>query len=208
MAGIKRQILEHSEKLPAGAVLAPKAFLHLGSRAAVDQALSRLARDGQFLRVGHGRYVKPIRTRFGVSVPSPVKLVEQIAQLTGETIVPSGASAANALGLTTQIPVRPVFLTSGRSRRLTLGQQVVELRHAPPWQLWGAERQCGQALRALAWLGPEEAPEAARRVIHLLPEPEREELLTVSGAVPPWLSKVLTEAFLAEAGAGSRPAHD
>jgi hypothetical protein len=53
----------------------------------------------------------------------------------GEIVVGNGAAAANALGLTTQVPVREVFLTSGRSRKLKLGAQTVELQHAPPWQL-------------------------------------------------------------------------
>jgi hypothetical protein len=59
--------------------------------------------------------------------------------------------------LTTQVPVRSVYLTSGRSRKMHLGKQVVELRHAPRWQLALANRPAGEAVRALAWLGPERA---------------------------------------------------
>jgi hypothetical protein len=62
----------------------------------------------------------------------------------GETIVSNGAAAANALGLTTQVPVRSVYLTSGRSRKMHLGKQVVELRHAPRWQLALANRPAGR----------------------------------------------------------------
>ncbi|BCH12471.1 hypothetical protein MesoLj131c_67290 (plasmid) [Mesorhizobium sp. 131-3-5] len=57
--------------------------------------------------------------------------VEALASQRGEIIVTSGAVAANTLGLTRQVPVRSVYLTSGRTRKMSLGKQVVELRHAP-----------------------------------------------------------------------------
>lgn len=207
MEPMKERILEHSERLPEGAILAPKAFLHLGSRAAVDQALSRLARSGKLLRIARGRYVRPRRTRFGVRAPSPGAVVEQLGWITGETIVPSGAAAAHGVGLTTQVPVRPVFLTSGPSRRLHLGKQIVELRRAPSWQLWGRGSRAGEVLRALEWLGAEEAPKAARRVVERLSEREREALRAVSGTVPTWLARTLTEALLAEGPEPASPAH-
>lgn len=73
----------------------------------------------------------------------------------GEVIASSVAVAANALGLTTQVPIRFVYLTSGRSRKMNLGKQVVELRHALRWQLALAQRPAGEAVRTLAWPGPD-----------------------------------------------------
>lgn len=78
----------------------------------------------------------------------------------GEVIASNGAAAANAVGLTTQAPIRSVYLTTGRSRTLNLGKQTVELHHAPSWQLVLADRAAGEAVRALAWLGPEEVETA------------------------------------------------
>ena len=115
--------------------MSAKGLLHLGSRAAVDQALSRLARRNDLLRAGRGLYVLPVKGRFGSRAPSVRKTVEALAAQRGEQIAASGAMAANTLGLTTQVPVKPVFLTSGRDRKLKLGRQEVELRHAPQWQL-------------------------------------------------------------------------
>jgi hypothetical protein len=60
------------------------------------------------------------------------------------------------------VPVREVYLTSGRSRRLTLGAQGIEFRHVPFWQLVLAGRPAGDAIRAIAWLGPDKAGEALR----------------------------------------------
>ncbi len=59
--------------------------------------------------------------------PSVEQAVEALASQRGESIVPSGAAAANTLGLTTQVPVRSVYLTSGRTRTMNLGKHVIEL---------------------------------------------------------------------------------
>jgi hypothetical protein len=82
------------------------------------------------------------------------KVVQEWTSQRGETVVGHGAAAANALGLTTRVPARRVFLTSGRSRKLQLGAQTVELRHAPPWQLLYPGQAAGEVIRSLAWVGP------------------------------------------------------
>ena len=153
MPSLSQHIAKRADELPEGSLLCPRALLHLGSRAAVDQALSRLARRGQLMRVCQGVYVRPIETRFGLRPPAVEKVIEALAELWGETIVPCGGAAANFLGLTTQTPVQSVYLTSGPSRRLKLGALTVHLRHAPRWQLVAPHRPAGDAIRALAWLG-------------------------------------------------------
>jgi predicted transcriptional regulator of viral defense system len=129
--------------------LGAKASLHLGSRAAVDQALSRLVRRGNLMRASRGIYVRPVQGKFGSRPPSVATLVRTLCTRRGKTIAPHGAAAANALGLTTQVPAREVYLTSGRSRQLRLRAQTVELRHAPSWQLLLPERPAGAASGSL-----------------------------------------------------------
>lgn len=146
MQRLTGQILEHAKRLPEGTPVAAKSLLHLGNRAAVDQALSRLAKREQLIRAGRGVYLLPVTNRFGTRAPSVEQAVEAIAAQRGEVIVSSGAAAANSLGLTTQVPVRSVYLTSGRTRKMSLGKQIVELRHAPRWQLTMAHRPAGQAV--------------------------------------------------------------
>lgn len=196
MNSIAEKIEIFSKRLPEGTVLSASAFAALGTRAAVDQALSRLTESGVLMRIERGRYVLPVQTRFGTRAPAPEMVVEALAAESGETIVPSGAVAANALGLTTQVPVRAVFLTSGRTRRLTLGKQVVEIRHADGWQLRAAHRPAGQALRALAWLGPERAPSAAARLKETLSEAEKRVLVSACASFPQWLARTVSETFV------------
>lgn len=199
MPGIAEEIVKSTAKAKEGAVWSARSFLHLGPRTAVDQALSRMARAGELLRIGRGLYVRPIATRFGTRAPAPEKVVEGIAALTGETVTPSGAAAANALGLSTQVPVRPVFLTSGRTRRVLLGRQVVELRHAPAWQLRAPGTGPGQAVRALAWLGPQHAAKAARELRMTLPESERKALVAARTGLPTWLAQTVSQELMLRA---------
>jgi hypothetical protein len=189
MKSVIKEILEHAVNLPEGTPLVAKELLHLGSRFSVDQALSRLARSGKLLRAGRGIYVLPIRGRFGARAPAPSKVVEAIALQRGETIVAHGALAANALGLTTQVPVRQVYLTAGRSRRLKLGAQTVELRHAPGWQLILPKSAAGDAVRALAWLGPDGAEEGLRILEHKLSKSALQEIVAMRGRLPTWMAK-------------------
>ena len=83
------------------ATLPEGALLHLGTRAAIDQALSRLAKKGKLMRVCHGIYVCPVETRIGPRSPAVEKVIVSLSALWGETIVPCGGAAANVLGLTT-----------------------------------------------------------------------------------------------------------
>jgi len=186
---VSEQILEYAKGQPEGSPLAAKSLLHLGTRAAVDQALSRLADRGQVIRAGRGVYLLPVTSRFGTRAPSVAQAVEAIAAQRGEVIVPSGAAAANSLGLTTQVPVRSVYLTSGRTRKMSLGRQTVELRHAPRWQLAMAHRPAGQAVRALAWLGPEKAEAALQTLKRKLPPSAFSELVTAVPQLPTWLAR-------------------
>jgi hypothetical protein len=189
MQRLTEQILEHAKRLPEGAPVAAKSLLHLGNRAAVDQALSRLAERGQLLRAGRGVYLLPVTSRFGTRAPSVEQAVEALASQRGEVIVSSGAAAANSLGLTTQVPVRSVYLTSGRTRKMSLGKQIVELRHAPRWQLTMAHRPAGQAVRALAWLGPERAESALQTLKRKLPPAAFSELVAAAPQLPTWLAR-------------------
>ena len=189
MEPLTTAVMNHVGKAPEGVPVAAKELLHLGSRAAVDQTLSRLVRRGSLMRVGRGLYVRPIEGRFGVRPPEPAAVVQAIVEQRGESVVPHGAAAANELGLTTQVPVREVYLTSGPTRKLKLGNQVVELRHAPAWQLALPGRKAGALIRALAWLGPEQASHAIESVRGKLPESERSAVVELRRMLPTWLAQ-------------------
>ena len=189
MWGLPKRIMEYAESLPEATPLRPPGLLHLGKRAAVDQALSRLAGSGKLMRICQGVYMRPIETRFGTRAPSVGKAIAALSTMWGETIVPCGGSAANRLGLTTQNPVRMVYLTSGPSRRLHFGAHAIELRHAPRWQLAAPHRKAGDVIRALAWLGPEEVEGGLDAVLSGLSPDELDELAAARAVMPIWMAK-------------------
>ncbi len=190
---LAEQIMYHARTLLEGEPLYAKQLLGLGSRAGIDQALSRLARTGALLRVGRGLYVRPIESRFGTRAPETEKLVEALAEARGETVASHGAAAANALGLTTQVPTRSIYLTSGRSRTLTLGKLKVELQHVPSWQLTLAGRPGGEIVRALAWLGPERACELSPLLKLKAQRSAIEEVARARIRLPEWMARQVSE---------------
>ena len=189
MPSLSSRILEHASTLPEAAPICPGALLHLGSRAAVDQALSRLVRSEQLMRICRGVYMRPIETRFGLCGPSVEKAIGSLSALWGETIVPCGGAAANVLGLTTQIPVQSVYLTSGPNRRLHFYRLLVRLRHAPRWQLVAPNRRAGDVIRALAWLGQREVEDGLAAVVSRLSTEDLADLAAARATMPAWMAQ-------------------
>jgi hypothetical protein len=195
MQTVAKNILSEAETLPEGALISAKEFLHLGSRAAVDQALKRLKASKELLPLYRGVYVRPVKTRFGMRAPAAEKVIERFAATRAETVVAHGAAAANSLGLTTQVPTKLVYLTSGKNRKLKLGAQVVEMKHAPQWMLLPSHRG-GEAVRALAWIGEHRAAEALTALRHKLPRSTVDELIAVRPALPGWMSTSIGQIFV------------
>jgi hypothetical protein len=194
MTALSVQILERAGRRPEGSLLAAKEFLALGKRDAVDQALRRLANRGQLVKITRGRYALPVQSRFGTRPPAPELVMARLQDEQGDQLLSSGVAAANALGLTTQMPVQQTFLSRTRSRkRYHFGKQVVTLRQAPRWQFLLADRPAGQAIRALAWLGPDQAGAALLELRKALPQQDWDGLLAVRAELPSWLVELLNE---------------
>jgi hypothetical protein len=189
---LPERIVSEVATWPETVPISAKSLLHLGSRAAVDQALSRLARREQLLRVGRGLYVRPIQTRFGVRTPEVSTVLSALQNETGEVIAPGGAATANQLGLTTQVPLRSVYLTTGPTRHLKFGAQTVALQHVPRWQLTLAERPAGAVIRALAWGGRERSRALAAQLKSKLSPETVGELSSVRGRLPTWMAEQLS----------------
>lgn len=187
------KIMEGAGSLPEGTLIGPGSLPQLGSRSAVGGALIRLAQAGRLLRIARGLYVRPVEGRFGLRAPTAETVAHAYSEQRGEIAVSTGAAAANFLGLTAQVPIRLVYLTNGRSRTICVGNQTVEFKHAPAWQLMLADRHAGDALRALAWLGPEKA-EAGLVALRRRLEPSAfEELISVAPHLPEWLGRRVTQ---------------
>ena len=158
------------------------------------QAVQRLAlASSTATRRATGKQSAIYTSRFGFRPPSTKAVVEAIASTHGEVVVPNGAAEANALGLTTQVPTREIFLTSGPARKLRLGNRTVELKHGSRWQLALGKRAAGKAIRALSWLGPEQATTALHILHTQLPKEEWAALQAARASLPGWMARAVSE---------------
>lgn len=188
MKTLPESILEYSRRLPEGGMLNAKDFLHLGTRAAVDQALSRLAKVGLLIRAARGLYVAPVSGPLGKRAPATAKVVSALASKTHEVIAVDGERSAKMLGLTTQVPIGDVFLTSGRARTLKVGDVKVEIRRAPRWMLSLGATTAGAVVRALAWVGEAQVGEAMEKLRKQLTTLDWQALSSVRFLLPSWMA--------------------
>ncbi len=171
-------------------VCTPKDFLDLGSREAVDQALSRLVKAGRLRRAGHGFY-DMLRMSDVLQRPAPVDLDATIAALARRDdvrIMPDGLVAANQLGLTNAVPAKASYLTDGHSRTLRIDGRTVRFRHAGPSVMRWAGRPSAPVAQALRWLGRDAAADAqvVSTLRRLLPDPVKRDLFENSRDLPGW----------------------
>ncbi len=172
---------------PEGILIRSLDLEHLVDRNHASRALARLAQHGRLMRVARGMYVAVTTSRFG-PVPPPIDMVIQsLAQITGHAIVRHGAAVANALGLTTQVPVRQIYLIDGRARTLNFDKQVIEIRLSPKWMLMLGDSTAGDVVRALEWLGPDSAEQAITRFAEQIGQEDWAAMLEAKIHLPAWM---------------------
>lgn len=191
MAGISDGIMKRVRARGRGKwVCTARDFLDLGSRAAVDQALSRLARSGDLRRVARGLYDLP-RISDVLKRPAPVDMEEAIAALARRDsirVMPNGMAAANGLGLTNAVPARTSYLTDGATRNVKIGNRTVRLRHASPSVMSWAGKPSAPVALALRWLGRHAASDEriATTLGRTLPDDVKRDLARNSDGLPSW----------------------
>jgi hypothetical protein len=188
-AAISRKV----RRAKAGTVFTPTLFAGLGGRAAVDKALQRLVARDDLRRLSRGLYDKPRQDPLlGTLWPSVDAVV---AALTGKDklrLQPTGAYAANLLGLSDQVPARVEFLTDGTSRTVKAGPMQILLKRTTPRQMAAAGRTSGLVIQALRSLGPEHVtPQRLDKLTRSIPAAERRTLLDDLSLAPWWMQPTL-----------------
>ena len=175
-----------------GSVFTPSDFLDLAERSAVDQALSRLARNGKLRRLARGLYDLPkVHPRLSPLSPDPDHVARALARETGSKVQIAGARAAHLLGLTPQVSAQSDYLTDGPSRRVVLGKRVIDLRHASPKHLILPGSAAGTIVQVLRQLGPTRADDVARIAAQSLPAADKKKLAASVRQAPTWMRPTL-----------------
>jgi hypothetical protein len=196
---LTKKIVRRLHTREEGNVFVTGDFLDLGTRAAVDQALSRLARQGAIRRIGRGIYDRPrVNTRLGITLsPAPEEVANAIAINGASRLQVAGAQAANALGLSTQVPARIVYLTDGTPRTIHVGNQTLVFRHASPRNMATAGRTSGLVIQALRHLGKKNVnEEVIRRLQKSLSDKEKATLKKDRLYAPGWMQPLFDQILI------------
>ena len=127
------EITKRIENMHEGQILFISDFSDLnGNEKVVSRALSAEEKKGNIVRLAKGMYLRPKSTRFGIVCPSVDEMVKAIAHRDKSKVQPCGMTALNMLGLSTQVPTKYTYLTSGSSRKLKLGDRLIELKRSVP----------------------------------------------------------------------------
>ena len=194
MTNVQDVILDYLRRRSRGKVYTSKDLVHLGNRAAVDQALSRLARDGTVQRLARGLYYYPrTNPRLGIVVSANAdEIAAALARQTGSRIAPSGALAANRFGLSTQVPAKYVYLTDGRSREVGVGNQVFAMKHVAPKELPIGNPVSAAVFQALRYLGSDTIDNTViSRLRRRLSTKQRRQLLQDARYTTGWIADIV-----------------
>jgi hypothetical protein len=175
-------------------VFTPKDFLDLGSRAAIDQALSRLVLAGKLRRIGRGLYDFPRQSKIlqGAAPASLDATVLAISRRDQIRLMPNGIVFANDLGLTNAVPAKPSYISSGRTKTVLVGNRKVYLQHVSQKVIAWADRPGGQFVAAVLWL--DKAIASAPDMINLmrvkLADDVKQDLLQDLDLLPGWMASI------------------
>lgn len=175
-----------------GWVFTPAAFSDLGSRTAIGLTLLRLRKAGQIRQLARGLYDVPKQDpQLGQLAPSADAIADALKGRDAIRLQPSGAYAANLLGLTEQVPMKLVFLTDGRNRVVKIGRQVIELRRTTPRNMATAGRVSGLVIQALRFLGQSRASDAVvSQLTARLTADDKSQLLQDQAYAPAWMAPI------------------
>ncbi len=161
---------------------------------AVRKSLQRLTKDGKITRIAKGIYLLPkTHARLGVIFPHAEEIAKAIAKRDKARILPTGSTALNILGLSTQVPMKVVFLTDGSARSIKVGKQTIQFKKTNPKNLSTEHRLTSIIIQALKTIGEKNVrAEQVDRIQMIIDESGEQELIyqNLKGA-PIWVQKVI-----------------
>jgi len=193
---VDSKVLKRIQGHSKGWVFTPSNFSDLGSRAAVASALKRYKKAGTIRQIARGLYDIPRYSKLLGKIASPD--TDAIANaLKGRDAIrlqPTGAYAANILGLSTQVPAKIVFLTDGRTRKVHVGRRQIVLKRTTPRNMATAGRISGTVIQALRWLGQRHVDDTAIRILQQrLPNDAKKQLLKDPRYAPAWIADIMRQ---------------
>ena len=189
-----KDIHERIASLDGGSIIFATDFLDLCTERQAGRVLTELEAKGEIKRLARGIYCKPTVTRFGLLFPDISKIIEAVAQRDHAQVLPSGYTAANMLGLSSQVPMTYTYITSGSARLLTIDGKTIKLQRAVPRNFAYKTRLAALIVQALKATGAEnigtEEISALKKAIDK--HPDQESLLSDVTLMPVWIKTIIT----------------
>lgn len=197
MPSIEDRIEKSIKSKQRGVLLFADDFIEYASSDAIRQALVRLASKEVIRRVAQGIYVRPIISEYiGEVLPTAEDVAQGIAKRDKIKIVPTGTHALNKLGLSTQIPLKLVYLTDGSPREIQIGKRTIRLKRTTPKNLMAKGKISSLAIQALKEVGQKGVTEEfEQKIVELLKKEERKDLEHDILLAPAWIRKIMQQAL-------------
>lgn len=194
---ITAKVAARLKMLPKGSVLFVDDFLDFGSPESIKKALLRLKEKGVLVRLAHGIYLYPKTDKeLGILFPSTEEIAKAIARRDKSRIVPTGVQALNKLGLSTQIPMKAVFLTDGAARSIKVGKRTITFKKASPKNLLPKGEISSLAIQALKTIGQNKVNEdTLKKLKSILGKERKENILHDAKLAPAWINRILMQAI-------------
>jgi hypothetical protein len=200
MQSIDGKIIIKFKKAGRGSLFFTEDFLSYGTAKAVSKALERLVEKSEVNRVARGVYTRlEVDPILGPISPSTEAIAEAIRRRDKARIIPTGAMAMNALGLSTQVPMNVVYLTDGAARKIDLGKRKIVFKKTSPKNLAAIGKISSLVIQALKEIGKNKATE--KEIAIILNQLEKEEPYRLEHDIklaPEWIRIIMRKAIKPE----------
>lgn len=196
MKSVLDKIVSRIQGYGRGSAFSSKDFLNLGTRTSVDNTLVNLAESGKIRRVIRGIYDFPKQSKSlgGQLSPDYSEVAKAIARKRAIRIEPTGAWAANLLGLSTQVPAKIIYLTSGKPSTYTIGKTKIIFKKAAPKELMSKSGIGGLVVRALQYLGKDAVDDkVVKKLRNIISEADKKALLRDARYTTDWVYEVIKQ---------------
>ena len=192
---VENKIFESLKSRKKGIVIFISDFLDYGNSESVKKALLRLNEKETIVRLAHGIYLYPkVDKELGVLFPSTEDIALAIARRDKVRIIPTGVQALNKLGLSTQVPMKVVYLTDGGTRNIKVGKRTISFRNTSPKNLFMKGEISSLVIQALKTIGNSKLDDSTLlKIQNILKKEKKENIINDAKLAPAWINKILTQ---------------
>ena len=202
MPAVTEKIMKRVRGKGRGWAFTPKDFLDLGTRASIDMALTRLVQANQIRRIGRGLYDYPkLHDKLGELTPDADTIAQAVATQSGDKLSSSGAQAANRLGISTQVPAKTSYATSGHTRVKKVAGRTIALKRSRAPILDDASPDANAVLQLLAHVGKDKIDDdLIQRLSAQIDDRDFKALTKAQPLMPGWISDAVLKIGLVRHG--------